>query len=50
MTLENVNALLRWVGAVIMGWHKFQSAFILMKDDVLQFLWTFIVHLVDGWA
>ena len=24
--------------------------FVLMNDDVLQFLGTFIVHLVDGWA
>ena len=50
MTLENVNALFSWVGAVIMGWHKLQFVFVLMNDDVLQFLWTFIVHLVDGWA
>ena len=50
MTLESVNALFSWVGAVIMGWHKFQFDFVLMNDDVLQFLGTFIVHLVDGWA
>ena len=24
--------------------------FVLMNDDVLQLLWTFIVHLVDGRA
>ena len=33
-----------------MGWHKFQFVFVLMNDDVLQLLGTFIVHLVDGWA
>ena len=33
-----------------MGWHKFQFVFVLMNDDVLQFLGTFIVHLVNGWA
>ena len=33
-----------------MGWHKFQFFFVLMNDDVLQFLGTFIVHLVGGWA
>ena len=49
ITLESVNALFSWVGAVIMGWHKFQFVFVLKKDDVLQFLGTFIVHIVDGW-
>ena len=49
MTLESVNALFSWVGAVIIGCHKFQFVFVLMNDDVLQFLGTFIVHLVDGW-
>ena len=33
-----------------MGWHKFQFVLVLMKNDVLQFLGTFIVHLVDDWA
>ena len=44
MILESVNALFSWVGAVIMGWHKFQFVFVLMNDDVLQFLWTMNVH------
>ena len=25
VTLESVNALFSWVGAVIVGWHKLQS-------------------------
>ena len=50
VTLESVNALFNWVGAVIVGWHKLQSVFVLMNDDVLQFLWTFVIHFVDGWA
>ena len=50
MTLEIVNALFSWVSAVIMGWHKFQFVFVLMNNDVFQFLGIFIVHLVDGWA
>ena len=50
MTLESVNALFSWVGAVIMGWHKFQFVFVLMNYDVLHFLGTFIVHLVDDCA
>ena len=50
MTLEGVNEIFSWVGAVIMGWHKFQFVFVLMNDDVLQFLWTLIFHLVDGRA
>ena len=33
-----------------MVWYKFQFVFVLMNNDVLQFLGTFIVHLVDGWA
>ena len=33
-----------------MGWQKFQFVFVLMNDDVLQFLWTFIVHIVDVWT
>ena len=49
MTLESVNALFSWVGAVIMGWHKFQFVLVLISDNFLQFLGTFIVHLVDGW-
>ena len=50
MTLESVYALFSSVGAVIMGWHKFQFVFVLMNYDVLQLLGTFIVHLVDSWA
>ena len=50
MTLESVNALFSWVGTVIMGWHKFHFFLVLINDDFLQFLGTFIVHLVDGWA
>ena len=50
MTLECVNALFSWFVAVIMGWHKFQFVLVLINDDVLQLLGTFIVHLVDGWA
>ena len=50
MTLESVNALFSWVGAVIMGWYKFQFVLLLINDNLLQFLGTFIVHLVDGWA
>ena len=50
VTLESVNAIFGWVGAVIVGWHKLQSVFVLMNDDVLQFLWTFIIHFVDGRA
>ena len=48
VTLESVNALFSWVVAVIVGWHKLQSVFVLMNDDVLQLLWTFIIHFVDG--
>ena len=50
VTLESVNAIFSWVGAVIVGCHKLQSVFVLMNDDVLQFLWTFIIHFVDGRA
>ena len=50
MTLEGVNALFSWVGAVIMGWHKDYFVLVLINDNVLKFLGTFIVHLVDGWA
>ena len=50
MTLESVTALFSWVGGVIMGWQNFQFVFVLMNDDFLQFLWTFIVYLVDGRA
>ena len=50
MTIENVNAIFSWVGAVIMGWHKFQFVLVLINDNVLQLLGTFIVLLVDGWA
>ena len=50
MTLESVNAPFSRVGAVRRGWHNFQFVFVLMTDDVPEFLWTFIVHLVDGWT
>ena len=50
MTLEGVNALFSWVGAVIMGWHKFQVVLVLINENVLQFLGTSIFHIVDGWA
>ena len=50
MTLESVNALFSWFGAVIMGWHKFQFVLVLINNNFLWFLGTFIVHLVDGWA
>ena len=47
---QSVNANIRWVGAVIMGWHKFQFVLVLINNDVLQLLGTFIVHIVDGWV
>ena len=47
MTIESVNALFIWVGAVIMEWHKFQFVFLLVNNDVLQLLGTFIFHIVD---
>ena len=50
MILEGVNELFSWVGAVIMGWHKFQFVLVLINDNVLYFLGTFIFHLVDGWT
>ena len=50
MTLECVNALLSWVGLVIMGWHKFKFVFVLIHDNVLELLGTFIVHFVDIWT
>ena len=33
MTLEGVNALLCWVGAVIMGWHEFQFVFVFIHNN-----------------
>ena len=50
MTLESVNALFNWIGAVIMGWHKFQFVLVLINNNVLQFLGALIVHLVDSWV
>ena len=50
MKLEGVNALFSWDGAVIMGWNKSQFVLVLINDNVLYFLGTFIVHLVDGWT
>ena len=50
MTLEGINALLLWVGVVIMGWHEFQFVFVFIHDNVLDLLGTFIVHFVDIWA
>ena len=47
MTLEGVNAIFSWVGAVIMGWHKFQFVLVLIKNNIffswgnsLSILWT----------
>ena len=50
MTLEGVDALLRWVGAMIMGWHDFQFVFVLIQNNILELLGTFIVHFVDSWT
>ena len=50
MILEGVNALLRWVGAVIMGWNKFQFVFVFIRNNFLELLGTFIVHFVDSWT
>ena len=50
MTLESVNALFSWVGAVIMGWHKLQFFLVLINDNFLDFLGAFIVYLVDNWT
>ena len=49
MTLECVNALLSWVGSVIMGCHKFKFVFVLIHDNVIELLGTFIVHFVESW-
>ena len=49
MTLECVNALLSWGGLVIMGWHKFKFVVVLIHNNVLEILGTFIVHFVDSW-
>ena len=35
MTLEGVDVLLSWVGAVIMGWHKFQFVLVLINNNFL---------------
>ena len=50
MTLEGVNALLRWVGVVIMGWHEFQFVSVFIQKNVLELLGTFIVNFVDIWT
>ena len=50
MTLEGVDALLRWVSAVVMGWHKFQFVFVFIHNNFLERLGTFIVHFVDSWT
>ena len=50
MTLEGVDALFSWVGAVIMGWHKFQFVLVLTNNNILYLLGTFVVHLVDSWT
>ena len=50
MTLEGVDALLRWVGAVIIGWHEFRFVFVFIHNNVLEILGTFIVHFVDSWT
>ena len=50
MTLEGVNALLRWVGAVVMGWHEFQFVFVFIHNNLLERLGKFIVHFVDSWT
>ena len=50
MTLEGVDALLRWVSAVVMGWHEFQFVFVFIHNNFLELLGTFIVHYVDSWT
>ena len=35
MTVEGVNALFSWVGAVITGWHKFQFVLVLINNNFL---------------
>ena len=50
MTLEGVDALLRWVSAVVMGWHEFQFVFVFIHNNVLERLGAFIVHCVDSWT
>ena len=35
MTLEGVNALFSWVGALIMGWHKFQFVLVFVNNNFL---------------
>ena len=32
-----------------MGWNKFQFVFVLIHNNVLELLGTFIVHFVDSW-
>ena len=44
MTLEFVDELLRWVGAVVIGWHEFQFVFVFIHNNFLERLGTFIVH------
>ena len=50
MTLEGVNALLRWVGSVIMGWYEFQFVFVFIQNNVLELLGKFIIHFVNSWT
>ena len=50
MTLEGVDALLCWVGVVVMGWHDFQFVFVFIHNNFLERLGTFIVHLLDSWT
>ena len=50
MTLEGVDAILRWVGAVVMGWHEFQFVFVFIHNNLLERLVTFIVNFVDSWT
>ena len=49
MTLEGVDALLLWVGALIMGLHEFQFVFVFIHNNVLELLGAFIFHFVDSW-
>ena len=50
MTLKGVNALLCWVGAVVMGWHQFQFVFLFIHNNFLEHLGAFIVYFVDSWT
>ena len=49
MTLEGVDALLSWVGAVVMGWPEFHFVFLFVHNNLLERLGTFIVHFVESW-